>query len=194
MGTSRLEAFSDGVFAIIITIMVLEIKVATRRGRGGAEAAVPVLLGYALSFVYVGIYWSNHHHMLHATRRINGPILWANLHLLFWLSLVPITTGWLGEHPLDPWPVAIYGVIMTMASIAYLVLERAIMALNGRESILAAAVGNELKGKVSTAIYLAAILLAFVKPWISEALYAVVAVLWIVPDPRIERAMAARPD
>ncbi len=194
MGKSRLEAFSDGVLAIIITIMVLEIKVPHGGDVEALRPLVPVLLGYAMSFVYIGIYWNNHHHMLHATRRINGPILWANLHLLFWLSLVPITTGWLGENPFDPWPAAIYGVIMTMASVAYLVLERAIMAFNGRESILAAAVGTELKGKVSTAIYLAAIVLAFVKPWISEALYAVVAVLWVVPDPRIERAMAARPD
>ena len=194
MSKTRLEAFSDCVLSIIITVMVIDLHVPHGADFAALAPVVPLFFCYVVSFVCVGTYWNNHHHMLHATRRINGPILWANLHLLFWLSLVPITTGWLGENPFDPWPAAIYGVIMTMASVAYLVLERAIMAFNGRESILAAAVGTELKGKVSTAIYLAAIVLAFVKPWISEALYAVVAVLWVVPDPRIERAMAARPD
>ena len=194
MGKGRLEAFSDGVLAIIITIMVLEIKVPRGSDPAALRPLLPAVLGYALSFVYIGIYWNNHHHMLHATRRINGPIMWANLHLLFWLSLVPIVTGWLGENPFEPWPTAVYGVILFMAAIAYLFLERAIVSYNGRDSALAAAVGNERKGKVSAALYLSAILLAFVLPWISDVPYALVAVLWIVPDPRIERALAAKPD
>jgi uncharacterized membrane protein len=194
MGRGRLEAFSDGVLAIIITIMVLEI----RPPRGGDLASLnpllPSLLGYALSFAYVGIYWNNHHHMLHATKRINGPIMWANLHLLFWLSLVPIVTEWLGEHPFDRWPTAIYGIILFMAAIAYLVLERAIMAYNGRDSALAAAVGSETKGRISAALYVMAILLAFLQHWLADALYALVAVLWIVPDRRIEKALGPSSD
>jgi uncharacterized membrane protein len=192
MGKGRLEAFSDGVLAIIITIMVLEIKVPHGTDLAALRPLLPVILGYALSFVYIGIYWNNHHHMLHATRRINGPIMWANLHLLFWLSLLPIVTGWHSENPFEPLPTAVYGVILFMAAIAYLVLERAIVAFNGKDSELAAAVGNELKGKISAGLYVMAILLAFVQHWVSDALYALVAILWIVPDPRIERALMAK--
>jgi uncharacterized membrane protein len=194
MGKGRLEAFSDGVLAIVITIMVLEIKVPHGGDLAALRPLLPVFLGYALSFVYIGIYWNNHHHMLHATRRINGPIMWANLHLLFWLSLLPILTGWLGENPFDPWPTAIYGVDLFMAALAYLLLERAIVAYNGQESVLASAVGTEVKGKISAALYLAAIVLAFVQHWISDALYTFVAILWVVPDPRIEKAMTAKTD
>ncbi len=194
MGKGRLEAFSDGVLAIIITIMVLEIKVPHGGELAALRPLLPAILGYALSFVYVGIYWNNHHHMLHATKRVNGPILWANLHLLFWLSLVPIVTGWVGENPFDPWPTAVYGMMLFMAAIAYLFLERAIVAYNGTDSTLAAAIGSELKGKISVVLYLMAIVLAFVQHWISHALYALVAVMWIVPDPRIEKALAAKPD
>jgi uncharacterized membrane protein len=191
MGKGRLEAFSDGVLAIIITIMVLEIKVPHGGRLAALGPALPALLGYAVSFIYVGIYWNNHHHMLHATRQITGGIMWANLHLLFWLSLVPVVTAWVGENPYDEWPTAIYGALLFMAGIAYLILERAIVAHNGRDSALAAAVGTEIKGRVSAAIYLLAVALAFVQHWVSDALYAIVAVLWIVPDPRIERFLTA---
>ena len=190
MQKGRLEAFSDGVLAIIITIMVLEIKTPLGGGLAALKPLLPALLGYVLSFVYIGIYWSNHHHMLHATHRINGSIMWANLHLLFWLSLVPVVTTWVGENPFDAWPTAIYGVLLFMAGIAYLVLERAIVAYNGRDSALAKAVGSDLKGKISAVIYLVAIVLAFVEHWISDALYALVAIMWIVPDRRIEKALA----
>ena len=190
MGKGRLEAFSDGVLAIIITIMVLEIKVPRGDDLSALAPLLPALLGYVLSFVYVGIYWSNHHHMLHATHRINGSVMWANLHLLFWLSLVPVVTTWLGEYPFAAWPTAIYGVLLFMAALAYLVLERTIVAYNGRDSALAAAIGKELKGKVSSVIYVVAILLAFVRPWISDILYALVAAMWIVPDRRIEKMLA----
>ena len=192
MGKGRLEAFSDGVLAIIFTIMVLEIKVPHGGDLAALAPLLPALLGYVLSFVYIGIYWSNHHHMLHATRRINGAIMWANLHLLFWLSLVPVVTTWLGENPYEAWPTAVYGMLLFMAALAYLVLERAIVAYNGRDSALAEAIGADIKGKISVGLYLCAIGLAFVQHWVSDALYALVAIIWIVPDPRIEKTLASK--
>jgi uncharacterized membrane protein len=186
MNKARLEAFSDGVIAIIITIMVLELKVPRGADAEALRPVVPVLLTYVLSFVNVGIYWNNHHHMLHATTRINGRILWANLHLLFWLSLVPFVTGWMGENHFAPLPTAVYGVVLILAAIAYTILQRAIIADQGESSKLAAAVGNDAKGKASLALYAAAIPLAFVHQAISDAIYVLVALMWLVPDRRIE--------
>jgi uncharacterized membrane protein len=187
MGKGRLEAFSDGVLAIVLTIMVLELKVPHGSDLAALRPLVPVFVSYVLSFVYIGIYWNNHHHVLHATRSINGRILWANLYLLFWLSLVPVVTGWIGSAPFAPWPSAAYGFVLLMAAVAYTVLVRAIVAHNGRESTLAVAVGRDLKGKLSLVLYVVAIGLAFVRPWIADALYAIVAMIWFVPDPRIEK-------
>jgi uncharacterized membrane protein len=192
MQKNRLEAFSDGVLAIIITIMVLELKVPHATGLADLKPLLPVFLSYVLSFLYVGIYWNNHHHMFHSTKHVTGGILWANLHLLFWLSLFPFTTGWMGENHLAPTPTAIYGFVLLMAAIAYYILQRTIIAQQGRDSLLAAAIGKDRKGKLSPAFYLAAIPLAFVSPWISSALYVLVALLWLVPDPRIERVLVKR--
>jgi uncharacterized membrane protein len=196
MTTNRLEAFSDGVIAIIITIMVLELKVphsvetvAHPAGLGDLKPLLPVFLSYILSFLYVGIYWNNHHHLFHATEEVSGGILWANLHLLFWLSLFPFTTGWMGSNHFGPMPTAVYGVVLFMASIAFYILQKAIIAKQGTGSPLAAAVGKDWKGKFSMIAYLAAIPLAFVTPWISNSLYAAVAVVWLVPDRRIERVL-----
>jgi len=188
----RLEAFSDGVIAIILTLMALEMKVPRGNDLEALKPVLPVFLSYVLSFLYIGIYWNNHHHMLHATRQINGVIMWANLHLLFWLSLVPVATGWIGEHSSAPLPTAAYGVLLFMAAIAYTLLKLAIVALNGGESLLARAVGDDLKGKISLMLYAAAIGAAFVRPWISDALYVLVALIWFVPDPRIEKAVASK--
>jgi uncharacterized membrane protein len=190
MEKGRLEAFSDGVIAIIITIMVLELKVPHGSDLAALRPLVPVFLGYVLSFVYVGIYWNNHHHMLHAAHKVNGRILWANLHLLFWLSLIPAVTWWVGENPTASWPTALYGIVLFMSGIAYTVLERAIMAFHGKDSVLVAAVGRDVKGLVSVVCYATAIALAFVRPWISDILYALVAAIWFIPDPRIEKAFA----
>jgi uncharacterized membrane protein len=189
MGTQRLEAFSDGVLAIIITIMVLELKVPHSADPAGLRPLVPVFLSYVLSFVYLGIYWNNHHHMLHVTPRVNGAILWANLHLLFWLSLVPFATGWMGENHFAAAPTALYGVVLLLAAIAYYILERTILAEQGRESLLAKAIGRTRKEQVSPLLYAIAIPLAFVHEWISEALYVLVALMWLVPDRRIERML-----
>jgi uncharacterized membrane protein len=189
MTKGRLEAFSDGVIAILITIMVLELKVPHGDNVAALRPLVPVFLAYALSFVYLGIYWNNHHHMLHAAGRINGKVLWANLHLLFWLSLVPITTGWLGDHPRAPLPAAVYGGVMLLAGFAYHILEQTLIAAQGAESKLAAAVGRDLKGLLSRVSYAIAIPLAWVHPWISIAVYALVAAAWFVPDRRIERTV-----
>jgi uncharacterized membrane protein len=196
MTTNRLEAFSDGVIAIIITIMVLELKVPHPVGDAAHTAALadlkpllPVFLSYILSFLYVGIYWNNHHHLFHATKEVTGGILWANLHLLFWLSLFPFTTGWMGSNHFGPMPTAVYGGVLFMASIAFSILQKAIIAKQGSGSPLAAAVGKDWKGKFSMIAYLAAIPLAFVTPWISHSLYAAVAVVWLVPDRRIERVL-----
>jgi uncharacterized membrane protein len=190
VGTGRLEAFSDGVIAIIITIMVLELKVPHDTDLAALQPLLPVLGSYVLSFVYIGIYWNNHHHMLHAAGRVNGRILWANLHLLFWLSLVPFTTGWMGQNRFVPLPVALYGAVLLMAGLAYFVLARALAAYHGKDSKLALAIGKDTKGLVSILIYAAAIPLAFVNPWIAMSLYVLVALTWFIPDRRIERVLA----
>jgi uncharacterized membrane protein len=187
MGKSRLEAFSDGVFAILITIMVLELKVPHGGGFAALKPLLPVFCSYILSFIYVGIYWNNHHHLLHSMRRVSGGILWANLHLLFWLSLFPFCTGWMGENHESPAPFVAYGIVLLMAAIAWLILQRMIIAHDGKDSLLKSAVGSDLKGKLSPFIYLAAIALAFVSTWLSSALYALIAFVWLIPDRRIER-------
>ena len=190
MGTNRLEAFSDGVIAIIITIMVLELTPPHGGGLDALAPLVPVLLSYVLSFVNLGIYWNNHHHMLHVTRRVDGAILWANLHLLFWLSLVPFTTAWMGENHFEATPTAVYGAVLFMAAIAYFILARAIIRREGPQSVLAVAFGRDWKGKISPLLYAVAIVLSFVHERLAQALYALVAVMWLVPDPRIERVIA----
>jgi TMEM175 potassium channel family protein len=189
MGKGRLEAFSDGVLAIIITIMVLEMKVPHGGEWSALRPLFPVLLSYVLSFVYLGIYWNNHHHMLHATQRVTGGILWANLHLLFWLSLFPFVTGWMGENHFAPAPVALYGVVLLMAAIAYWVLQTTIIRSQGGDSLLSRAVGRDLKGKVSPLLYSVAIIAACNAPWLAGAIYICVALMWLVPDRRIERAI-----
>jgi len=192
MKTNRLEAFSDGVLAIIITIMVLEMKVPHTVDLAGLKPVLPVFLSYVLSFIYLGIYWNNHHHLFQATEQASGGILWANLHLLFWLSLFPFTTGWMGENGFASTPTAVYGFVLLMAAIAYLILERAIIAKEGRESLVAQAVGQDRKGRLSGALNFVAIPLAFVSPWIACGLYVLVALLWLIPDPRIERKLEKR--
>jgi uncharacterized membrane protein len=192
MEKNRLEAFSDGVLAIIITIMVLELRPPPVVELAGLKPLLPVCLSYVLSFLYVGIYWNNHHHMFHSTKHVTGGILWANLHLLFWLSLFPFTTAWLGENHVAPTPTAVYGFVLLMAAIAYHILQRAIIAEQGRDSLLAAAIGKDWKGKLSPVLYFMAIPLAFVSPWIASGLYVFVALLWLVPDRRIERMLAKR--
>jgi len=189
LGKGRLEAFSDGVIAIIITIMVLELKVPHGAGIAALVPLAPVFLTYVLSFVYIGIYWNNHHHMLHAVHRINGRALWANLHLLFWLSLVPFVTGWVDENHFAALPVALYGVVLLMSGVSYYLLERVLIAHHDKDSALARALGKDLKGVMSLAIYIVAIALTLVKPWVSCALYVFVAIMWFIPDPRIERAL-----
>jgi uncharacterized membrane protein len=186
MRTGRLEAFSDGVIAILITILVLELKVPHGTDWEALRPIVPVFLTYVLSFVYLGIYWNNHHHMFHAAERVNGAILWANLHLLFWLSLVPFVTGWMGENHFAAVPTAAYGVVMLCAAVAYTILQATIIGLHGRDSRLAVAVAGDAKGKLSIVAYAAAIPLAFVDQWLSDALYVLVALIWLVPDRRIE--------
>ena len=188
----RLETFSDGVLAIIITIMVLELKPPQGAHPSALKPLLPVFLSYVLSFAYLAIYWNNHHHLLHAAKRIDGATMWANLHLLFWLSLVPFVTGWLGAHHGDAWPAALYGIVLVMAACAYQILQAAIVALEGGDSPLAAALGRDWKGKLSLAAYAAAIAFAFVNPWCSDVLYVLVALMWIVPDRRIERLPASR--
>jgi len=192
MQKSRLEAFSDGVFAIIITIMVLELNVPHGVELADLRPLLPVLLSYVLSFIYLGIYWNNHHHMFHATRRVSGGILWANLHLLFWLSLFPFATAWIGENHVAPVPTALYGVVLFMAGVAYYLLQYKIISRHGRDSDLAKAIGTDWKGKFSPVGYLLGIALAFINPWISNGLYVLVALLWLVPDPRIERYLEQR--
>jgi len=184
-----LEAFSDGVIAILITIMVLELKVPQRADLVALRPVLPVFLSYVLSFVFLGIYWNNHHHLLQAIKQVDGRVLWANLHLLFWLSLIPFVTGWLGENQFAAWPVALYGTVLLLAAVAYFILTRALIALHGRDSVLATALGRDLKGKISVVIYLMAIPLAFVRSWLAGALYVLVAVLWLVPDRRIEKTL-----
>ena len=186
MSKSRLEAFSDGVFAVLITIMVLELKVPHGDDWSALRPLIPVFLTYVLSFIFLGIYWNNHHHMLHAAERITGKVLWPNLHLLFWLSLVPFITGWMGENHFAPLPTAVYGVILLMAAFAYTILQRVLVAQQAPGSRLATALGSDTKGKLSLLMYLAAVPLAFVNHWISLAIYVAVAVTWMVPDRRIE--------
>jgi uncharacterized membrane protein len=192
MESNRVEAFSDGVLAIIITIMVLELKVPHGVDLEALRPIVPVFASYVLSFIYVGIYWNNHHHLFHSTKHVSAAILWANLHLLFWLSLFPFSAAWMGENHLAPTPTAAYGVVLLMAAIAYYFLQCAIIAHQGPNSLLASALGRDWKGKLSPVIYLAAILLAFVTPWISSSLYAFAALLWLIPDRRIERVLEKR--
>ena len=190
MSKARMEAFSDAVLAIIITIMVLEMEVPNRVELTALRPLIPVFLSYGLSFIYLGIYWTNHHHMLYVTHRVNGAILWANLHLLFWLSLVPFVTGWMGESHLAPAPTAVYGALLLLAAIAYLLLQHAILRQEGPDSTLAAAVGSDRKGKVSPLIYAIAIPVAFLHPWMAGALYVGCALMWLVPDRRIERKVS----
>ncbi|MBP7686698.1 MAG: DUF1211 domain-containing protein [Thermoflexales bacterium] len=189
MSKGRLEAFSDGVIAIIITIMVLELKVPEGAEISALIPLIPVFLSYALSFVFVGIYWNNHHHLLQAARQVNGAVLWANMHLLFWLSLVPFVTNWLGENGFQSWPVALYGAVLLLAGFAYFLLSRALVALHGQESALAKAVGNDAKGYISLVCYTAAIPLAFFNAMLACGLYVVVAVMWFIPDRRIEQTL-----
>jgi uncharacterized membrane protein len=189
MGKDRLTAFSDGVIAILITIMVLELKEPSGADWSALSQVTPTVVAYVLSFVYLGIYWNNHHHMLHTVTRVDGLILWANSNLLFWLSLVPFTTNWMGEHFLAPVPTAVYGISLLLPALAYYFLQKAIIHRQGKQSVLAKAIGRDTKGKISPLLYLAAIVLAFIVSWISVVLYALVAVIWLVPDRRIERIL-----
>ena len=190
MGKVRLEAFSDGVLAIIITIMVLEMKVPHGTGLVALQPLIPVFLSYVLSFVYIGIYWNNHQSLDRETaRHVNGPILWANLHLLFWLSLIPFATGWMGENHFAPWPVALYGVVLLFTGTAYFILTKTLIARHGNDSILATSIGGDMKGKMSLAAYAAAIPLSLAQPWVACALYVLVAIMWLAPDRRIEQAL-----
>lgn len=189
MNKTRLEAFSDGVLAIIITIMVLEIKAPEDDSFESLQHLIPIFLSYVLSFIYVGIYWNNHHHMLQVVKRINGSILWSNLFLLFWLSLIPFATSWIGEHHFSAVPMSIYGFVLLMCAVAYNILQNKIIKLEGNDSILNKAVENDLKGKISTLAYVLAIPLAFVSPWISGLIYIAIALLWIIPDSRIEKQL-----
>ncbi len=192
MSTDRLEAFSDGVIAILITIMVLELRVPGGAHLADLRPVLPTFLSYVLSFAYLAIYWNNHHHMLYVTERVTGGVLWANLHLLFWLSLVPFVTRWMGENGFASTPAALYGVVLLLAAIAYYVLQRAIISTHGEGSLLAQAIGRDVKGKLSPVLYAIAIPAAFLQAWIAYALYVVVALIWLVPDRRIERAVAGR--
>jgi uncharacterized membrane protein len=194
MTKNRLEAFSDGVLAIIITIMVLELKVPHDPSLKALQPLVPVFFSYLLSFIYVAIYWNNHHHMMHATGRVNGPILWANMHLLFWLSVVPFATGWLGENHFAPVPAALYGTVLLMSGVAYWILQSTIIASEGKDSVLSQAVGRDLKGKGSVVLYILAVMSCALSHWIAMAIYAGVAMMWLIPDRRIERAIAVAED
>jgi uncharacterized membrane protein len=186
MSKGRMEAFSDGVLAVIITIMVLEMKPPHETHLAAMQPLIPVFLSYVLSFIYVGIYWNNHHHLLHATQHVNGATLWANLHLLFWLSLIPFTTAWVGENHLNAWPIALYGIVLLLAAIAYFILTRVLIRLHGEHSGLAKSIGTDRKGKISILVYAAAIPLAFAQPWIAAGCYVIAAIMWLVPDRRIE--------
>ena len=189
MTTGRMEAFSDGVFAVIITIMVLEMKPPRGTSLASLQPVLPVFLSYVLSFVYVGIYWNNHHHLLQAAKHVAGGILWANLHLLFWLSLTPFVTAWMGENHFAPWPVALYGLVLLFAGIAYFILTKTLVAHHGKDSTLARSIGRDRKAKLSLVVYAAAIPLSFSEPWVACACYVMVAIIWFLPDPRIERTL-----
>jgi uncharacterized membrane protein len=193
MNKSRLEAFSDGVFAILITIMVLELKVPHGTEFSSLRPVIPVFFSYVLSFVYLGIYWNNHHHMLHTIKRVSGGILWANLHLLFWLSLIPFVTGWMGENSFAAVPLALYGINLLMAAIAYYILQTMILKRHGKDSLLSKAIGKDLKGKMSPILYTIGILSTFLNHWISGGIYVLVALIWLIPDKRIEKTMLAEP-
>ena len=192
MGKNRLEAFSDGVIAIIITIMVLELQTPEGADWHALSLLTPVFLAYVLSFFYLAIYWNNHHHLLHAMQQVGGAVLWANMHLLFWLSLIPFATAWTGEHHLEALPTAVYGVILLLAAIAYWILVHTIIASEGPHSRVRAAVGGDAKGKISILIYAVAIPLAYVRPWIADGMYLSVALMWLIPDRRIERTLGLR--
>jgi uncharacterized membrane protein len=187
MSKGRLEAFSDGVMAIIITIMVLELNVPEGDDVAALRPLLPVFLSYILSFIYLGIYWNNHHHLLQATRQVDGRVLWANLHLLFWLSLIPFVTSWMGDTQFAAWPVALYGADLLFAAVAYYILARTLVSLHGIDSALALALGRDLKGKISVVLYAIALPLAFVNAWLAGALYGLVAIIWLIPDRRIEK-------
>lgn len=189
MGKGRLEAFSDGVLAIIITIMVLELKVPHEANLAALRPLIPIFLSYVLSFIYIGIYWNNHHHLFQAVRQVNGRVLWANLHLLFWLSLIPFVTAWTGENQFTAVPVAFYGIVLLLAAIAYFILSRTLIASHGKDSTLAVAIGRDLKGWISVAAYIVAIAFSFFIPWLACLLYVLVAVMWLIPDRRIEKAL-----
>ena len=189
MTTGRLEAFSDGVIAIIITIMVLELRAPHEANPAALFPLVPAFLSYLLSYIFIGIYWSNHHHLLSAVQHVDGRVLWANLHLLFWLSLIPFATGWMGENHFAPWTLAVYGLVLLLAAIAYSILVQVLLALHGKDSLLATALGSDFKGKISLVIYVVAIPLALVKWWMACALYILAAIIWLVPDRRIERTL-----
>ena len=189
MTKGRLEAFSDGVIAIIITIMVLELKVPHGTDLASLSPLIPVFFSYVLSFIFLGIYWNNHHHLLQAIKHVDGRVLWAYMHLLFWLSLTPFVTAWMGENQFASWPVALYGVVLLFSAIAFTILVRVLISVHGPDSVLATAIGSDLKGKISLLVYTAAIPLSFVNPWVACALYVVVAVMWLVPDRRIEKTL-----
>ncbi len=189
MATGRLEAFSDAVIAIIMTIMVLELKVPHEASLAALSSLAPVFLSYVLSFVYLGIYWNNHHHLLHVARQVNGNVLWANMHLLFWLSLIPFATGWMGENRFAALPVALYGAVLLLAAIAYFILTRALITHHGQNSAIAAAIGTDSKGKISLVVYALAIPFAFINAWVACGLYVLVALIWLIPDRRIERTL-----
>lgn len=189
MNKGRLEAFSDGVIAIIITIMVLELKIPHIDTVDSLRPLIPVFISYLLSFIYLGIYWSNHHHMLQAVKSVNGGILWANMHLLFWLSLVPFVTGWMGENHFTKWPVAFYGFILFMNAIAYTILAKSLVKHHGKDSMLSKAMGKDTKGNISILLYLTGIIAAFINSWVSFAIYIIVAIIWIIPDRRIEKRL-----
>lgn len=190
MSKGRLEAFSDGVMAIIITIMVLELAVPEGADLAALRGVLPTFVGYTLSFAFLGIYWNNHHHLLQTARQVNGRVLWANLHLLFWLSLIPFATAWMGETSFAALPTAVYGLLLLFSAIAYTLLTRALIAVHGADSVLAKAVNRDVKGKLSLVLYLVAVPLAFVSSWLAGGLYVLVAVMWLIPDPRIERTLA----
>jgi len=189
MTSNRMEAFSDGVIAIIITIMVLELRPPHEANLSALRPLLPVFFSYAISFIFIGIYWSNHHHLLQAVEHVDGRVLWANLHLLFWLSLTPFVTAWIGQTRFATWPVALYGIVLLFSGIAYYILTVALLSIHSRDSILAVALGRDFKGKISMVIYLVAIPLTFVRPWIAYAIYVLVEVIWLVPDRRIERTV-----
>lgn len=187
MGKGRIEAFSDGVLAIIITIMVLELKVPHGENLQDLKPLIPVIISYVLSFIYIGIYWNNHHHMMQIVKKVNGSILWLNMHLLFWLSLIPFATAWMGENHFSKWPVILYGFILLMAAIAYYFLAHSLISFHGKESILAAAIGKDKKGIISVIMYITGIILSFINSWIGFIIYVLVAFMWFIPDKRIEK-------